>query len=113
MRRITFALTLALVPLVASCSKAAQAPMPHYELTDAANKKFIADYAARPGVFKTADGLMYRIIKSGTGKAPQRPDDMVTVLYKGWLINGKVFDQTKGGQTATFPAGNLIPGWVE
>jgi FKBP-type peptidyl-prolyl cis-trans isomerase FklB len=38
---------------------------------------------------------------------------MVTVTYKGWLINGKVFDQTPPGQTATFPAGRLIPGWVE
>ncbi len=35
------------------------------------------------------------------------------MTYKGWLINGKVFDQTQPGQTATFPAGRLIPGWVE
>ena len=49
----------------------------------------------------------------GAGKTPQRPDDQVTVRYKGWLINGKVFDQTQDGQSATFPAGNLIPGWVE
>ena len=27
-----------------------------------------------------------------------------------WMINGKVFDQHNG---ATFPAGQLIPGWVE
>ena len=28
-------------------------------------------------------------------------------------MDGKVFDQTPPGQTATFPAGRLIPGWVE
>jgi FKBP-type peptidyl-prolyl cis-trans isomerase len=39
--------------------------------------------------------------------------DNVTVTYKGWLINGKVFDQTQPGATASFPAGRLIPGWVE
>ena len=38
---------------------------------------------------------------------------MVAVSYKGWLINGKVFDQTPASQTRTFPAGGLIPGWVE
>ena len=37
---------------------------------------------------------------------------MVTVFYKGALINGKVFDRTKD-DPAQFPAGSLIPGWVE
>ena len=37
---------------------------------------------------------------------------MVSVTYKGWMINGKVFDQTHGAP-ASFPAGGLIPGWVE
>ena len=114
MRRIAMTLAMALVPLLAGCQKKADAPKaPAYDLTAASNKKYLADNAAKPGVFKTADGLQYRIIKSGAGKTPQRGDDMVTVKYKGWMINGKVFDQTKDGQTATFPAGNLIPGWVE
>ena len=34
---------------------------------------------------------------------------MVTVNYKGWMINGKVFDQTQPGKTATFPAGRADP----
>ena len=72
----------------------------------------LADNAAKPGVHKTADGLQYRVIKAGAGKTPQSPDDMVSVTYKGWMINGKVFDQTHGAP-ATFPAGALIPGWVE
>lgn len=38
---------------------------------------------------------------------------MVTVYYKGQLINGKIFDQTKPEEPAQFPAGGLIPGWVE
>jgi FKBP-type peptidyl-prolyl cis-trans isomerase len=53
------------------------------------------------------------VLKAGKGKSPQSGDNTVTVTYKGWLINGKVFDQTKPGQTADFPAGQLIPGWVE
>jgi len=84
-----------------------------YDLSPASNQKFLADNAAKAGVTKTADGLQYRVVKAGHGKSPQYADDQVTVLYKGWMINGKVFDQTKPGKPATFPAGELIPGWIE
>jgi FKBP-type peptidyl-prolyl cis-trans isomerase len=84
-----------------------------YDLSPESNKKFLAANAAKSGVVTRPDGLQYRVIKSGHGAMPTRGDDMVTVTYKGALINGTVFDQTKPGQTATFPAGRLIPGWVE
>jgi FKBP-type peptidyl-prolyl cis-trans isomerase len=83
------------------------------DLTPASNQKFLSDNAQKPGVQRTADGLQYRVIKSGSGKRVSGPNDMVTVTYKGQLINGKVFDQTGPGKTAQFPAGGLIPGWVE
>jgi FKBP-type peptidyl-prolyl cis-trans isomerase len=89
-------------------------PGPHYQVDEAGHAKFLADYAALPDVKKTADGLMYRVLKAGTGKTPQTTADQVTVLYKGQLINGKVFDQTTPERgPATFQAGMLIPGWVE
>lgn len=84
-----------------------------YDLSAASNQKFLADNAKKSGVKVTADGLQYRVIKSGSGATATKIDDMVTVTYKGALISGKVFDQTPPGQTATFPAGRLIPGWVE
>jgi FKBP-type peptidyl-prolyl cis-trans isomerase len=108
--------------LLAGCNKSPQndaAKIPHYDLSPATNARYLADFAAKPGVFKTEDGLEYRILKAGTGKAPQSGADMVTVKYKGALINGKVFDEhddavtATAGKTATFPAGALIPGWVE
>jgi FKBP-type peptidyl-prolyl cis-trans isomerase FklB len=82
-------------------------------LDDAANQKFLADNAAKDGVVKRPSGLQYRVLQTGSGKSVTNGNDMVTVTYKGWLINGKVFDQTQPGKTATFPAGRLIPGWVE
>ena len=92
----------------------------HYDTTEASNTKFLADYEKQPGVIKTGDGLLYKVIKSGTGKSPLTTADMVTVLYKGQLINGNVFDQTTPADPAdqnsgqrSFPAGALIPGWVE
>ncbi len=84
-----------------------------YDTSADANKRFLADYAARPDVKKLPDGLMYRVLKSGDGPQVKNDGDLVTVYYKGSLITGKVFDQTKDGQPAQFPAGGLIPGWVE
>jgi FKBP-type peptidyl-prolyl cis-trans isomerase FkpA len=95
-------------------------PGPGYKVTEADNARFLADYEKLPGVTKTADGLLYRVIKAGNGKTPLKTDDEVSVLYKGQLIDGTVFDQTTPANPAdpdsgprTFPAGALIPGWIE
>ncbi|HEY5346688.1 MAG TPA: FKBP-type peptidyl-prolyl cis-trans isomerase [Rhizomicrobium sp.] len=93
--------------------KPASKPAPKYNLTPASNSKYLADNARRKGVMVLPDGLQYRVIAKGHGKSIMGPDDLVTVQYKGWLINGTVFDQTKPGASAQFPAGRLIPGWVE
>jgi FKBP-type peptidyl-prolyl cis-trans isomerase len=104
---------LALVSVALLCAATLASAAPKYDLSAASNQKFLADNLARPGVIKTPDGLQYRVLKAGHGQSPQYGGDQVTVTYKGWMINGKVFDQTKPGETATFPAGQLIPGWVE
>jgi FKBP-type peptidyl-prolyl cis-trans isomerase len=112
---------LVLVPLVAlaacdqkkSDTAGAGTASSAYDTSPDANKRFLADYAARPDVKKLPDGLMYRVLKSGDGPQVKSDGDMVTVYYKGSLITGKVFDQTKPGEPAQFPAGGLIPGWVE
>jgi FKBP-type peptidyl-prolyl cis-trans isomerase FklB len=82
------------------------------DLSPESNQQFLADNAKRPGVMVLPDGLQYRAVRSGNGKTPT-PNDLVTVTYRGQLINGMVFDETQPGKTATFPAGQLIPGWVE
>jgi FKBP-type peptidyl-prolyl cis-trans isomerase FklB len=107
--RIFFACAIAAAVSLAGCGQKAEA----YDLSLASNAKYLVDNKAKPGVKTFADGLQYRIIKSGSGKPVKSPADTVTVIYKGWTIDGKVFDQTPSGQTASFPAGGLIPGWVE
>ena len=106
-------LALVLLPLVAlaACEKKSDAAS--YDTTPESNARFLEDYAKRPGVTKLPDGLMYRVIKAGNGPQVQKPNDVVTVFYKGALIDGKVFDQTKPEEPAQFPSGALIPGWVE
>jgi len=116
MRATLKVLALVLLPLMAlgACDKKSDAaPAGGYDTSAVSNQKFLADYAARSDVKKTASGLMYRVIRAGNGPAVQKNSDVVTVYYKGWLINGKVFDQTKPDEPAQFPAGGLIPGWVE
>ena len=112
---------LVLVPLVtlAACDQkksdtaGAGVASSAYDTSADANKRFLDDYAGRPDVKKLPDGLMYRVLKSGDGPQVKSDGDVVTVYYKGALISGKVFDQTKPEEPAQFPAGALIPGWVE
>lgn len=59
----------------------------------------------------TASGLHYIIEEPGTGGNPNLNSE-VTVKYKGYLLNGNVFDET-GDTPVTFPLGNLILGWQE
>jgi FKBP-type peptidyl-prolyl cis-trans isomerase FklB len=78
-----------------------------------AGEAFLAANKTKPGVVTTADGLQYKIITQGTGAKPTI-DDVVTVNYKGTLINGKEFDSSyKRGEPATFPVRGVIKGWTE
>jgi len=96
----------------APAAGAPSTPSAKGDMSPEGNQKFLADNAKKEGVTVTPSGLQYRVIKPGTGKSPT-VSDVVNVTYKGWLIDGTVFDQTQPGQQATFPAGALIPGWVE
>lgn len=101
----------AAAPAAGGAAATSQLPLAK-DLSPESNQQFLADTAKRPGVMVLPDGLQYVVIKSGNGKSPT-PNDLVTVTYRGQLINGMVFDETQPGKTATFPAGQLIPGWVE
>src|SRR6185312_321110 len=67
-----------------------------------ANATFLAANAKKPGVVVEASGLQHRAIHTGYGKRPNATD-LVTVNYKGSLIDGKVFDATEPGLPAQFP----------
>lgn len=104
--------TLAFATLMSGFNTQTKADMT-YDLTPQSNQKFLAENARQPGVVTTASGLQYKVLTAGHGKQIHGPDDTVTVTYKGWTIDGHVFDQTESGRTASFPAGRLIRGWVE
>mgnify|MGYP003303457932 CR=1 FL=1 len=74
------------------------------------NLEFLEEYASRPGVKALYGGVLYREITKGRGEKPTARS-VVTVHYKGMLINGKTFDATEKGRPATFPLRGLIEGW--
>jgi FKBP-type peptidyl-prolyl cis-trans isomerase len=85
-----------------------------YEERLAKDTETLNAYAADKGLttIKTNSGLQYVITKEGTGGFP-KITSTVTVYYKGYTLDGNVFDETKSGTPATFPLANLIEGWQE
>lgn len=75
------------------------------------NIEFLKSKATEEGVYRTAQGVLYEILQSGNGpKATIR--DIVSVYYKGMLIDGSVFDDnTAQGFPDAFRLADLILGW--
>ena len=71
--------------------------------------------SSREGVQKTGSGLEYVVLHAVEEGPSPKPDDRVVVFYEGRLdSNGEMFDSAyERGEPALFPAGGLIPGWVE
>jgi len=98
----------------ARVKQAAQVKM-EQEAKDNAEKgdKFRAEFAKQKGVKHTPNGVLYKIEKPGTGKAPTNSDTVV-VNYKGTLVGGAEFDNSyKRGEPLSFRLDGVIPGWTE
>jgi FKBP-type peptidyl-prolyl cis-trans isomerase FkpA len=59
-------------------------------------------------------GLIFIEDKVGTGAIP-KVNELVTVHYTGYMLNGKIFDSSEGKDPITFTlgTGQVIPGWDE
>jgi FKBP-type peptidyl-prolyl cis-trans isomerase len=74
---------------------------------------FLAEEAKKPGMQKTASGMVYEVLVMGKGPKPSA-ENTVSVNYEGTLIDGTVFDSSyERGQPATFPLNGVIRGWTE
>ena len=69
--------------------------------------------AGEKGVTALPSGLLYEVIKEGSGPKPKL-DDVVIAHYTGKHIDGRVFDGTDATEgPATFPLRAVVPGWQE
>jgi FKBP-type peptidyl-prolyl cis-trans isomerase FklB len=76
-------------------------------------EKFLAKAARDPEVRATGSGLMYKVLKEGTGKKP-KATSQVKCHYEGTFPNGQIFDSSyKRGEPAVFGLNQVIKGWTE
>ncbi|KIQ95931.1 FKBP-type peptidyl-prolyl cis-trans isomerase [Lysobacter sp. A03] len=79
----------------------------------AEGEAFLAENAKKPGVVVTDSGLQYQVLEEGTGPKPT-VDDVVTVHYKGTLLDGETFDSSYDrGEPTDLPLQQVVPGWQE
>ena len=74
------------------------------------SKAYLEKNKLKPGVKVTASGLQYEIHSPGKGNFP-KPEDTVSVTYKGRLYSGAEFDASE--KPVEFPLNRVIPGWTE
>lgn len=76
-------------------------------------EKFLKENASKDGVKTLPSGLQYKVMTEGAGKMP-KVTDVVSVHYKGTLLDGKEFDSSyKRNEPAEFPVNGVIKGWTE
>ena len=75
--------------------------------------KFLSENKDKEGVETLPSGLQYKVLEEGSGESPAL-HDVVSVHYRGNLIDGTVFDSTyERDQPQEFPVSRVIPGWSE
>jgi FKBP-type peptidyl-prolyl cis-trans isomerase FklB len=76
-------------------------------------ENFLAENAKKTGVKELTDGIQYKIEKEGTGEKPLETD-VVSVHYRGTLLDGTEFDSSyKNDGPVEFPVNRVIPGWTK
>ena len=77
------------------------------------NEQFLQNLRTEEGVKELAAGVLYRILESGQGSsATPCPNSIVSVHYKGTLINGREFDNSwKRNCPEAFRLNEVIDGW--
>ena len=78
-----------------------------------AGTAYMTKAAAESGMEKLEGGLLYKVVKEGTGASP-KATDRIKMEYEGRFVDGKVFDSSKEhGQPLEIGLNEVIPCWTE
>lgn len=76
------------------------------------NLQFLKDLSLQEGIVSLPCGIYYKVLETGTGTVSPTVRSIVTVHYKGSLINGRVFDNSyERSCPEAFRLSDVIDGW--
>ncbi len=76
------------------------------------NKNFLRRIATEQGIVELSGGVLYRVERSGQGDISPTLSDVVSVHYRGTLIDGQEFDSSLSNPyPETFRLRDVIEGW--
>ncbi len=76
------------------------------------NLQYLEEIASQEGVKMLAEGVLYKVIEQGNGTVSPRLDSVVSVHYRGILIDGREFDNSyKRNCPEAFRLNQVIEGW--
>jgi len=76
--------------------------------------EFLNNIREEEGVVELPSGLMYKVIKDGTGKKHPKIDTPCTINYLGTFVDETVFDSSYGrDMPVVLTPSQAIPGWTE
>ena len=76
------------------------------------NIQFLKELSAEEGIMSLPCGIYYKVLQAGEGKVSPTPRSIVSVHYRGTLINGKEFDNSyKRNCPEAFRLCDVIDGW--
>ena len=82
------------------------------ELYKQKNIQFLKDLSVEEGIQSLPCGIYYKVLQSGEGKSTPTVRSIVSVHYKGSLIDGKEFDNSyKRNCPEAFRLCEVIDGW--
>jgi FKBP-type peptidyl-prolyl cis-trans isomerase FklB len=82
------------------------------EINKKKGDEFRANFAKESDVTSLRNGIMYKVVKAGTGPKPTI-EDGILVSYRGTLTTGYEFDASAEGKPVTLQMGQTIAGWRE
>ena len=76
------------------------------------NIEFLKDLSAEEGIMSLPRGIYYKVLEQGNGSTSPTIRSIVSVHYRGTLIDGKEFDNSyKRNYPEAFRLCDVIDGW--